>query len=415
MTRWLILWLRARKIPKITDEEIYDFMSLGVRCNPAITQKIRTLSDEHTKLLNLGHDWLQSYLPFVLQKINRVHFGLLQPADIEILESDGVKIPLTRKLVAVPFVAKDVPSRASEFAHPDILIGLTILAYRYEGLRKNDFHLMTRHLSEIMEEESGPFNQRPSCQRFEQWVLSAGRRIRGSKKKAEKRARRALQALSNPSEDSPLALNRHKKQIQSVFVDIFCEEDEEIWPLQFVDTRDEEQFKVLYPLLFQLPHCVMYYLNELIFPEACRHQGLKLSACGQELGGELLFSRRIGFSGTPSDILPLELGSCQYERGSDGKVVHFLTSPEIISAVKIAPNWNVYSLLDYIAKENNPPYHALIDTGALITGMSNKGVAEYLLRNGLSTLKGVVFLDERDRQMVLLRKGFKVNIFSRYF
>lgn len=31
---------------------------------------------------------------------------------------------------------KDVPSRASEFAHPDVVIGLTILAYRYEGLRR---------------------------------------------------------------------------------------------------------------------------------------------------------------------------------------------------------------------------------------------------------------------------------------
>ena len=37
-----------------------------------------------------------------------------------------------------------------------------------------------------------------------------------------------------------------------------------------------------------------------------------------------------------------------------------------------------------------------------------RAVAEYLLRTGLSGLKGVVYLDELDRQMVLLRKGFKV-------
>ena len=34
--------------------------------------------------------------------------------------------------MAVPYVGKDVPSRSSEFAHPDVLIGLTVLAYRYE-------------------------------------------------------------------------------------------------------------------------------------------------------------------------------------------------------------------------------------------------------------------------------------------
>lgn len=43
-----------------------------------------------------------------------------------------------RGVLAVPFVGKDVPSRASEWSHPDVLIGLGILAYRYEGLRMSD-------------------------------------------------------------------------------------------------------------------------------------------------------------------------------------------------------------------------------------------------------------------------------------
>ena len=71
------------------------------------------LYDDHVKMLNLGYDWLTAFLPFVLQKVSRVHFGLLQQFDIQQLEDDGVKIPTSRKLVAVPFVAKDVPSRAS--------------------------------------------------------------------------------------------------------------------------------------------------------------------------------------------------------------------------------------------------------------------------------------------------------------
>lgn len=49
-----------------------------------------------------------------------------------------------------------------------------------------------------------------------------------------------------------------------------------------------------------------------------------------------------------------------------------------------------------------------MNLGALITGLSNKAVAEYLLKAGLENMKGVVYLDESDRQMVLLRKGFKV-------
>jgi hypothetical protein len=61
-----------------------------------------------------------------------------------------------------------------------------------------------------------------------------------------------------------------------------------------------------------------------------------------------------------------------------------------------------------VSSQADPPFHALIDTGALITGMSNKATAEYLLGAGLREMKGVVFLDEEDRQMVLLRKGRKV-------
>ncbi len=357
LCRWLLPWLRARKLPVLTDPEVIEFLLMGNRSTPALIAKLRTgLQDEHVKLLNLGHDWINSYLPFVLQKINRVHFGLLQPKDLKQLEDDGVKIPTSRKLVAVPFVAKDVPSRASEFAHPDVLIGLTILAYRYEGLRKNDLHLVMRHLKDCLDEEGGPFKDRPSCQKFENWVLCAGKAIRGSKKREKNMPaggqvgkagvelgprRKSELVLRSKQEDRVIGVN--------IFEEVFAEEDDLIWPLQLVDLKDREQFKVLYPLLFRLPHTIQHYLHEIIFPEVLAYQGLKLSACGQELGGDMLFGRRIGFSGTPSDILPQELGGCQYERGSDGKVVHYLTSPSIAQHVLLPTGWNVHSLLDFIA------------------------------------------------------------------
>ncbi|KAJ1425171.1 hypothetical protein B484DRAFT_93375, partial [Ochromonadaceae sp. CCMP2298] len=415
LAKWLLLWLRARKMPALEDDEIVQFLLHGNTCAQTLQSKIKSaLHDEHLKMLNLGHDWLNSFLPFVLQKVNRVHFGLLKKSDIRQLEEDGVRIPTSRKLVAVPFVAKDVPSRASEFAHPDILTGLTILAYRYEGMRKSDFTITLRYLRECMEEEDGPYKDRPSCLNFEQWVLNAGKAIRGSKRR-EKGSKRASiisqQAKAAPKKKAELVLRDKKNGDRTiginVFADVFTEEDDLIWPLQLIDPMDTEQFKVLYPLLYKLPHTVMHYLNDIIFPEVLAHQGLKLSACGQELGGDLLFGKRIGFSGTPSDILPLELGQCQYERGSDGRVTHYLTSPSVVQSVSMPAGWDAHSLLDYIAKAD-PPFHALIDTGALITGMSNRGAAEYLLQAGLAGLKGVVFLDELDRQMVLLRKGLKV-------
>ena len=80
-----------------------------------------------------------------------------------------------------------------------------------------------------------------------------------------------------------------------------------------------------------------------------RHQGLKISASGQELGGEMLYSPRLGFSGTPSDLLPLELGECTYEEGSDTKMVHFLTSLSVMSYEEVEDGWSVKKLLKKIA------------------------------------------------------------------
>ncbi len=77
----------------------------------------------------------------VAAKINRVGYGLLHADDLERWEiSEGKKpeMPRTRELLAVPFIGKDVPSRSSEFAHPEVLIGLSILSYRYEGLRRDN-------------------------------------------------------------------------------------------------------------------------------------------------------------------------------------------------------------------------------------------------------------------------------------
>jgi hypothetical protein len=51
-----------------------------------------------------------------------VHYGLIQPEDWQRLglqESDPT-IPLSRKLLAVPFLGKDAPSSASEFANPEV-------------------------------------------------------------------------------------------------------------------------------------------------------------------------------------------------------------------------------------------------------------------------------------------------------
>ena len=164
----------------------------------------------------------------------------------------------------------------------------------------------------------------------------------------------------------------------------------------------------LFALLTRSPAAIHWYLEQFIFPEYMRHQKVKLSASGQEVGGDLLFPRRIGFSGTPSDLLPVELGACGYEKGSDGYMVQVLTDPACSSFELLDGAWTVESLLTRIARATDPPMRALIDTGALITGYSNFQVAKALLAYGLDWCDGVVFLDEYDRKMILVRATGRV-------
>ena len=350
--------------------QVLAYLMHGGRVHPDTTSEIeRVLKDRHVKMLNLSHAWLEQLLPHVLAKTDRVHYGLLAPSQVRPDQ------PTSRRLLAVPFLGKDVPSQASEFAHPDVVIGFTILAYRYEGMRETDFAHVLTELIEQLDLQSGPIEQRPAWVTFCDWVSRAGGRVRGTK----------------PNMDEPPPLPEYS----------------EIWPLHLLDVADDAQVRLLLRLLSRLPQLIEHYLASYIFPQTMLHQTVKLSANAQELGGDLLFRVRLGFSGTPSDLLPLELGHCHYAAGDDAKMLHILTSPKNATYLPLPLDWSVEGLLDAIANAQ-PPFNALIDTGALVTGLSNLQVAHALMERGLPDVDAVVFLDEYDRKMTLLRSGLKV-------
>ena len=178
--------------------------------------------------------------------------------------------------------------------------------------------------------------------------------------------------------------------------------------LKFLQKSNKEQMDKLFNLIRLEPLVIHYYLQTMIYPNYMRSQKLKLSASGQSIGGDMLVGRRVGFSGTPSDLLPEELGRCQYEIGDDSMMISTCLDRNVASYELIEDKWNVDLLLQRIATAENPRFHALIDTGALVTGYSNYEVARKLLDLGLSWCEGVVFLDENDRQQVLVRSTGRV-------
>ena len=298
----------------------------------------------------------------------------------------------------------------------------------------------------MLRHEVGPISQRPSSLRWKLWVELAGGKVRGSRKPS--RAAASAAAISKDSlelaqgvdtrllpnvltpDTSILDVMATSKQAKSIpLVELASQQPlspmaagrrssvggpvhaggidseilDSIWPLHLVDAKDKEQELVLFALLGRLPQVIFWYLDQHVFPLTMRFQPSKLSASGQELGGDLLFRCRIGFSGTPSNLLPVEFGACQFEEQDDGRILNTITCPHVVSVDVLQTGWSVMEVLRRVATGG---YHALIDTGALITGMDNYTVARTLLELGLANMEACVFLDAADRKMLLLRNGW---------
>ena len=387
-------------------------------------------------LLNLCKTYVCSLLPHVLSKRDRVDFGLLSDEDaIRIKQMDideeeqrtgkaqtvTRKILLTiarmsRELLAVPFMGKDAPSRSSEFANPEVIIGLTVAAYRIEGLRERDMKYLISQLLLDFGKSPAPQDQRFQHQEFERWKASGLSR---------------WAAAHGDDLEPPSVL-----------------------PLALLQVGDPKHIAGLMQLLKNEPAVINYYLDLQVFRKTQCDVALgggyaqeKLSASGMDVGSSL-FKIAIGFSGTPSNLVPSamkENDSIKTQPGSDAQMINVLTDPAMVRIHKVtlrackpsaphdetppmhasslshqalAPShsawrcnlqfpspWSVYELLQWVAKATSPPFRALIDTGALVTGMDNEQVVRFCLETGLEWARAAVFLDPQDRQMVVFKGG----------
>ncbi|KNC48811.1 uncharacterized protein AMSG_00592 [Thecamonas trahens ATCC 50062] len=390
LAQWALFWVRERalgSLASVEHEALLAYMS-GELEGPAA----QDLAGEHgtlgqllpvdMKLLNLAKDWLTSFLPHVLSKVDRVSYGILSPVDLARCDP---RMPKSRRLTAVPFVGKDVPSRSSEFAQPDVVIGLTILA---------DLRRVVEQLKKDFGQEIGPPAERPSSVLFSSWLAAAKERSAAADEMGV-----PLTPVS-PSGSFAAAFGPGSEAAKTAEAD----PETGVFPLPLFQPNDPQQLDRLYRIIKRHPPFIHYYLRRQVFPPCMNFRKVKISASGQELGSNILFGTRLGFSGTPSNLMPADLGRCMYEAGSDGKILHVLTSPGVVSVEVKGDAWTAKSILRDVAAME-PPAHALIDTGALITGMDNEAVARYLLAYLPEWMEGVVYLDRNDKQMILLRSG----------
>ena len=192
LSKWAIVYLELQSsiqldlqkanYSKEIQDRMFEYISgFDYENDPLFVNQIETLfAEKSIELLQMARLWLCSYLPHCLSKINRVHFGLLHQHDMErwdelysINLADSLSLNIPRNLLSIPFLGKDVPSQSSEFAHPDVLIGLTILSYRYEGLRESDIISLIKTLKQQLSLEPGPYSERPSNILFQDWISIA--------------------------------------------------------------------------------------------------------------------------------------------------------------------------------------------------------------------------------------------------
>ena len=279
-------------------------------------------------------------------------------------------------------------------------------------------------LKQDMARQYGPYHKREACRRFVAWVDGAGARVRGTPRvKASSSSVELAEAAAASLPASPgrrtfspgpphgkgeVTIPEAEAATVELPAELQAEAEEgdegegegegegeegeegedrkEVWPLHLVDLGDAEQVEPLFRLLRLQPQLVHYFLYEHVFPSTMEFQQMKLSASGQELGGDLLFGRRLGFSGTPSTLLPEELGECHFAQvsqsvrqpasqsvsrklprvasctlhtvpppllthhilllaqGDDAKMLHFLTAPSVVRPQPLPDSWSVDSV-----------------------------------------------------------------------
>jgi hypothetical protein len=353
------------------------------------------------RLLAHARQWVLTLLPHALSKVNRVSYGLLTGRHAS---SSAAR---TRLLTSVPFLGLDVPSPVSEHAHPDVLIGLTTLAYAYEGLQVHHLKEIAKDLRHAMNKQSGAISERPARRTWQAWCSEAREAWKARYQEVADRISSQRSAGQVPTIVSSGAPDEAS----------FNEASEglpDVPPLELVQLEDDSQVSEIFRLLRKHGPVARFFLVTTVFPFVCKHLEAKLSASGQELGTDLLFEGRCGFSGTPNDLIPLELGACDFEPGSEGEFLSTLTTERVVSIDSVVARgmeyvdasgqttWSVRRMLTALANAD-PPYHALIDCGALVTGLSNAETARFLLRVGLQSMRGVVYMDDQNEKMVIMR------------
>ncbi|KAL1792497.1 hypothetical protein ACET3X_009004 [Alternaria dauci] len=278
----------------------------------------------------------------------------------------------TRAPIAVPYLAKGVPSPTAEWGHPDVAITLTCLSFYYQGLNVPQFKEAFAHLVKTDE---------PSIQ-YEKWFPKG--------------------------------------------IDIPKELDD----YAAINAEDMRQLGELYQVVRYSASLMDFYLNNFVFPKYAKTFSLKLQASGWNLfpsSQDNKGPRVTGFSGTNDSRHQLPLLVQQRDlpqlAHTNAQVPYYLLAPRNQWYVRMTfadgARWTETDLINNLANSysdipNNGHYsngshqfgriRILIDAGAQVLEHSNKNFAKAWL-DADKEAAAAVYFDDDHRVWVLYGTG----------
>ena len=327
-----------------------------------------TLKNVNKNLLTyllIAKAWLTHGLLYhIISYRYRVNYGLLD------FDNNDSNKENAKKEIAIPFKGKDLPSERSEFSHPEIMIGFTILSYFYNGL---------------------------SCQQMRKILVQ----LKSSKNNAD------IEYFSNCVNNSKGYIMDEIKRNQIPY-------PEWLHSLDKLDFDDKEKLNIIWKYLARNVDLIEFYLSSFTFPEKCKFFKKKLTGNSHDISGE---GATKGFSGTDdrNDTMPESIISKRLpdQFGTNGKMLHIM-SRSVNKTYRVIQINSIKEFLGKVCEYANNSHnrcYLLIDSGAMITEMANLTAAKILLEGFTSFFKGVgYFCDETNIVKVLLRNGEQIPL-----
>ncbi|MHA7841058.1 MAG: DUF3645 domain-containing protein [Gammaproteobacteria bacterium] len=282
--------------------------------------------------LLIGRGWLGFNLFYhILSYAYCVNYGLH--------ENKGAE---DKKIIAVPFIGKDTPTLRSEFSHPDVMIGFTILSYLYKGLSL----LEKRYALNIAN----------------QYLLSWFEKI-----------------------------NNYPNYLAN---------------FKCLDLSDDNCINKLHSYLAKSSEAIIFYINNFVFPKNSYQYPEKISSDAHHIVGYSHLSLGFSGTDDKKITLPYEIQSLRTssQQSTNAQLVSVLLEPRNRQYYSIKAETST-SLLDDFCRyiNSNKNCSILLDAGALITGMSNLNVAYYLLEK-LNQFQGIIYFTDDTQQLTVLSK-----------